>query len=603
MLRVQTKSLHARRWMQWSLRSMLLLTTVSALMAGFVLAPRFRERAALDWLHEVDAHVTTEILGPGWLTKVMGEKYLQSAVAVDLINHDLSDDDIRRLGALRRLRQLDLSGNSLTDESAAALLRLSQLEELGLARTDITDAGLARLADLPGLARLRVAGSKVTLAAADRLAGQKSDLQLDAALGDALYQETWYLQTTYRERNRRPLSLRELVFRCQTAGRWKAACARLSDNRDALAEAHQQQIHWLKKYLEQTGGPSRAEPPLGVEGETAWLECLIADADIALAQAIGHNAGEKTAQERRVAAARRLVALMSAKLEGGPIHPFEFESARETATRILLAEGAADLHRQESILVEEVEQYGRLAVMTRHLYEQGMRGGEAVRMALVEIDLALARWKLARLRGGREDEKLALKDATALAKDAREAAEASYNAGTLTVCELLQVNRRAEEIEIAYARVNGNPEAEQAAALAAETFFSDTWLKVSTLAFHNLRWAGGDLVRCLYGIELIEQRGAGFYEGPVRALEPLADIPRRRVISQDADRAIEVARSYLEKQRREPVNASLTVCRRGDGYGISVEFLDRHGQPSRLGGHCLIVVSKDWEVSRYIAGE
>ncbi|HEX5445711.1 MAG TPA: hypothetical protein VFW87_17925, partial [Pirellulales bacterium] len=308
MLPRQTKSLHARRWMQWSLRGMLLLTTASALMAGFVLAPRIRERAALDWLHEVDAHVTTENIGPGWLTKVIGEKYLQSAVAVNLIHHDLSDDDIRRLGALRRLRRLDVSGNSLTDEAVAGLLRLNQLEELGLARTDITDAGLTRLAELPKLARLRLARSKVTLAAADRLAKQKPDLQLDAALGDALYQETWYLQTTHRERNRRPLLMRELIFRCQTAARWKIACARLCDDQQALADAYRQLIAWLKKYPPSTPGKSwQRERPIDVEN--GCLECAIAEAELLLARTLGDRAAENVARDRTLAAARQLLRL------------------------------------------------------------------------------------------------------------------------------------------------------------------------------------------------------------------------------------------------------------------------------------------------------
>lgn len=524
----QTKPLPARRWLQFSLRSNLLFTAASALLAGFVLAPRIRERAALDWLHEIDARVTTENIGPNWLAKLIGEKYLQTAVAVDLIWCESTEDDLRRLRPLRHLRRLDLSGMPLSDESLASL-PLDGLDTLGLARCDITDAALGRLAEIPGLTRLRVAGTKVTLAAADRLADQKPDLQLDAALGDALYKDTWYLQTTYRERNRRPLPLRELIFRCQTAARWKAACADLKDDRDALANAYREQIDWFEKYLDQTGGPSRAEPPLGIAGETAWLECEIAQAESELARIVGDAAAEQAANDHRRAAARRLVDLMGTALKKGPIHPFEFERARETATHILLEDVRAADHPSsaEDILREATEQYQSLTAMTRALYDDGMRGGEAERWALVQIDLALSEVGLANLLHNRDTERSALKEAASLAKDVREAAESAYSAGSITVSDLLQAFRRADEIQTAQARAEGNVQAERRIEAAAHSLFAKQWLKVSALDFADLRWSGAPLMRCLYGIEKIEQGGRDFYEGPIRALDP----PYRNTLS------------------------------------------------------------------------
>ncbi|MGH7193682.1 MAG: hypothetical protein ACREJM_09135, partial [Candidatus Saccharimonadales bacterium] len=343
-----------------------------------------------------------------------------------MINHHQRDDDVRRLGALRRLRRLDLSANSLTDESVAEALRLSWLEELGLARSDITDAGLTRLAELPKLARLRLAGSNVTLAAADRLIKRKPDLQLDAALGDALYQETWYLQATYRERNMRPLLMRELIFRCKTAARWKIACARLNNDPEALTDVYRQQIAWLKKYPPSIpGGSWPRERPIDVEN--GCMECAIAEAELLLTRTLGDLAAEKAAEDRTMRAARRLLRLTSS----ASIDPFEFDVARETGTRLLLAETPASEkpELQATMLAEDVDLFQSITDRTRALYDEGVRGGEAEQLAIVEIDLALARARLARSHGDRAGERLALNDAPSLAMDLSEAAQSAYEAG------------------------------------------------------------------------------------------------------------------------------------------------------------------------------
>lgn len=62
---------------------MFLLTAVCAVVAGVYLAPRIRERTALDWLRKIEARVTTETIGPDWLANLIGEKYLERGVAVE----------------------------------------------------------------------------------------------------------------------------------------------------------------------------------------------------------------------------------------------------------------------------------------------------------------------------------------------------------------------------------------------------------------------------------------------------------------------------------------------------------------------------------------
>jgi F-box/leucine-rich repeat protein 14 len=69
----------------------------------------------------------------------------------------LSDDGLRHLSQLTRLRHLNLSANTrLTDASLPPLKNLHRLEWLDLSMTNVTDDGIGHLQSLPVLRRLRV---------------------------------------------------------------------------------------------------------------------------------------------------------------------------------------------------------------------------------------------------------------------------------------------------------------------------------------------------------------------------------------------------------------------------------------------------------------
>ena len=71
-------------------------------------------------------------------------------------------------------------------------------------------------------------------------------------------------------------------------------------------------------------------------------------------------------------------------------------------------------------------------------------------------------------------------------------------------------------------------------------------------------------------------------------------------------RAIDVARSYLQKQDGKPIDATFSARRSAEGYNVFIEFIggyDEHGQPRYFpGGHCLVQVSKDWKVVEVVPG-
>jgi hypothetical protein len=124
---------------------------------------------------------------------------------LDLSGTKVSDDDLRHLmklgrlrdlnlwetgvtgsglvhlGALVRLEKLNLGSTKITDESLRSLKGFAGLRCLELARTGIGDAGLAHLLELPRLETLKLAETRITDAGLGRLKDLKnlSSLTLD----------------------------------------------------------------------------------------------------------------------------------------------------------------------------------------------------------------------------------------------------------------------------------------------------------------------------------------------------------------------------------------------------------------------------------------
>jgi Leucine Rich repeat len=66
----------------------------------------------------------------------------------------VTDDGLRHLGRMRRLRHLDLGGCRISDDGLAALRDLPELRSINLAWTGVTDAGIAHLSRCPLLERV-----------------------------------------------------------------------------------------------------------------------------------------------------------------------------------------------------------------------------------------------------------------------------------------------------------------------------------------------------------------------------------------------------------------------------------------------------------------
>ena len=87
---------------------------------------------------------------------------LESIEYVFLDNTNITDAGLKRLGSLPNLHYLALSGTKVTDEGLKHLEGLANFRELYLMDTKITDAGLEHLKVLTKLKILRLNNTKVT---------------------------------------------------------------------------------------------------------------------------------------------------------------------------------------------------------------------------------------------------------------------------------------------------------------------------------------------------------------------------------------------------------------------------------------------------------
>lgn len=83
-------------------------------------------------------------------------------VVLQMANPDVTDDTLKNLRKLDRLKELDLSDTAITDAGLAILKELPALESLRLKNTAITDAGFREsLAEKESLKRLDLTGAGV----------------------------------------------------------------------------------------------------------------------------------------------------------------------------------------------------------------------------------------------------------------------------------------------------------------------------------------------------------------------------------------------------------------------------------------------------------
>jgi hypothetical protein len=183
-----------RRWYQFSVLSLLVVTTAMALLFAFVVGPAWRQRSAVATILELGGQVSYDYqqsggsapAGPAWLRKMIGDDCFQTATSVALLGPafdesqkieealqaaaklpqiesiaihaaGLVDGHLEQLSEMRSLDHLSLSGPKVTSHGIEHLTQMPHLASLSLA-APIDDAGLSSLAGLAELRRLELFG-------------------------------------------------------------------------------------------------------------------------------------------------------------------------------------------------------------------------------------------------------------------------------------------------------------------------------------------------------------------------------------------------------------------------------------------------------------
>lgn len=162
-----TRSLK-RRWLQFSISSLLLLMLVCAVGLALIVVPAERQRRAVNYVESMEGTVVYEEdeqndlqSVPGWLQQVLGEDYFQSVSEIELSGSPVSDAGLAYLNGLTGLKQLLLGETQVSDAGLAHLNRLPALEWLDLEGTQVTDAGLVNVKRLTTLHWLSLRGTQV----------------------------------------------------------------------------------------------------------------------------------------------------------------------------------------------------------------------------------------------------------------------------------------------------------------------------------------------------------------------------------------------------------------------------------------------------------
>jgi Leucine-rich repeat (LRR) protein len=174
-----------RRWMQVSLRTVLVLVTLVCVALSMWVAPVERQRRAVAAIQELDgdfsyvkADPASEMFPITFLRRWLPPDYFYEIEYVNLSRSKVTDAGLAHLQGLTSLQGLVLDKTQVTDAGLAHLQGLTSLRGLYLENTQVTDAGLAHLQGLTSLQELYLNNTQVTDAGLAELRKALPNLQI-----------------------------------------------------------------------------------------------------------------------------------------------------------------------------------------------------------------------------------------------------------------------------------------------------------------------------------------------------------------------------------------------------------------------------------------
>ena len=163
-----------RKWLQFSLRTLLGVMLAASLLMGWVAHKRneaAEQRRAYQLI--LDKHGASNF-GPEsarspWLQWILGEDVAGTGGCIEFYSPDLCDADLATLTSLRQIRRLSLDRTHVTDRGLVHLQKLAHLRHLSLDETKVTDHGLESLQACQALEFLSISRTQTTPAGVERL--------------------------------------------------------------------------------------------------------------------------------------------------------------------------------------------------------------------------------------------------------------------------------------------------------------------------------------------------------------------------------------------------------------------------------------------------
>ena len=149
-----------RRWLRFSLRTLLLLTAVVACWLGVQVNKAQKQRAAVAAIEYLGGKVVyARAASDGhrfnkYLARLIGRDYVDEVQVIVIENLEVVDADLAPLADLSSLKFLYLNNLSITDSGLEHLRNLHQLHWLSLENLNVTDAALQHLTDIRSLQAL-----------------------------------------------------------------------------------------------------------------------------------------------------------------------------------------------------------------------------------------------------------------------------------------------------------------------------------------------------------------------------------------------------------------------------------------------------------------
>jgi len=169
-----------RRWLAYSLRSLLILITVVAVWLGIKTTQARRQKAAVAAIEASGGMVrynfqepppggrppgeqpAVDPPGPKWLRDLIGDEFFQDVVEVSWAhNAEITTDDLRWLADFPMLDKLNLNNTNVDDAGLEQIAERTSLTHVLLENCKtMTDRGLAHVGKLPNLESLRLMNTR-----------------------------------------------------------------------------------------------------------------------------------------------------------------------------------------------------------------------------------------------------------------------------------------------------------------------------------------------------------------------------------------------------------------------------------------------------------